>query len=269
MSRWKRSTIIDQVRLVAIDHPAATEVYPNERFLNEPPFASGRAVISTAAHPLAGAWDDKGRDVQRTAACPRSPTTCATSPICPLPALPTSTRSPSIWEQWTAASPLRLLLHGFIEYFSASSMYAAWQAGSAPMPPYVEAQLPDGSWKRVIDDMGFPAGLPRTIVVDLTGKLPPGRGAFGWSPICRSTGIRPWSTTGRRRRSSCTRPSCPWLPRNLPFAAIPKQIDGKTPGDLTYNYQHISQTGPFIPLPRQLYALRRSHPLLKSIDETS
>ena len=54
---------LDQVRLIAIDHPAATEVYPNERFLNEPPFASGRAVLSADAHPVAGAWDDKGRDV--------------------------------------------------------------------------------------------------------------------------------------------------------------------------------------------------------------
>src|SRR6201988_4898740 len=52
-------------------------------------------------------------------------------------------------------------------------MYAAWQSNLEPMAPYVEAQLPDGSWKTVIEDMGFPAGLPRTIVVDLTGKLPP------------------------------------------------------------------------------------------------
>ena len=34
--------------------------------------------------------------------------------------------------------------------------------------------MPDGSWKRIMDDMGFPAGLQRTIVVDLTGKLPQG-----------------------------------------------------------------------------------------------
>src|ERR1700676_4875052 len=54
---------IDQVRLVAIDHPGATEVYPDERFLHEPPFASRRDVLSTMACPLAGAWDDKGRDV--------------------------------------------------------------------------------------------------------------------------------------------------------------------------------------------------------------
>ena len=27
---------------------------------------------------------------------------------------------------------------------------------------------------RVIDDMGFPAGGPRTMTADLTGKLPPG-----------------------------------------------------------------------------------------------
>ena len=38
-------------------------------------------------------------------------------------------------------------------------MYAAWQAGLKPISPYIEVQMPDGSWKRVVDEMGFPAGL--------------------------------------------------------------------------------------------------------------
>ena len=103
----------------------------------------------------------------------RTTNTSVTSPICPTPALPTPHRLTLDLGKWSAANPLRLFLRGYIEYFSASSMYAAWQAGITPQSPMVEAQLPDGSWKRVVDDMGFPAGLPRTIIVDLTGKLPP------------------------------------------------------------------------------------------------
>ena len=54
------------------------------------------------------------------------------------------------------------------------TMYAAAQSKLEPIAPYVEAQGADGSWKRVIDDMGFPAGGPRTMTADLTGKLPRG-----------------------------------------------------------------------------------------------
>src|ERR1700677_2740645 len=162
---------LDQVRLVAVDHPAATEVYPNERFLNEPPFADGRAVLSANAHPVAGAWDDKGRDVS-TLLRTRDHQYVRDFTNLPFAGFANQHTLTLDVGEWTAANPLRLLLHGFIEYFSASSMYAAWQAGLAPMPPYVEAQLQDGTWKRLLDDMGFPAGLPRTIVVDLSGKLP-------------------------------------------------------------------------------------------------
>ena len=37
---------IDQLRLVAVDHPENVEVNPDERFLDDPPFASGRVVAS-------------------------------------------------------------------------------------------------------------------------------------------------------------------------------------------------------------------------------
>ena len=66
------------------------------------------------------------------------------------------------------------MMHGEIEYFSATSMYAAYQSGIEPVAPYVEAQDANGKWVRVIDDMGFPAGGPRTMTADLTDKLPQG-----------------------------------------------------------------------------------------------
>jgi hypothetical protein len=44
----------------------------------------------------------------------------------------------------------------------------------SPVPPFIEGQLPDGSWRKVVADMGFPAGLPRMVIVDLTGKIPAG-----------------------------------------------------------------------------------------------
>ncbi len=65
-------------------------------------------------------------------------------------------------------------MDGFTDYFSANSMYAAWQAGIEPVPPYVEMLDDSAKWIRIVDDMGFPAGLARTMVVDLTGKLPSG-----------------------------------------------------------------------------------------------
>ncbi len=57
---------IDQLRLIAVDHPEDVEVNPDERFLDEPPFASGRVVASQAARLPVAAWDGEGRDVLDT-----------------------------------------------------------------------------------------------------------------------------------------------------------------------------------------------------------
>jgi tetratricopeptide (TPR) repeat protein len=236
---------VDQLRLVAIDHPAGTEVYPDERFLDEPPFASGAAVVaSPRTHPPAGAWDDQGRNVlplleKRDHKYVRDFTNLKYAGYANMHTLTLDLGDLS------SQNPLRLFMHGFIEYFSASSMYAAWQAGMKPISPSVEAQMPDGSWKRIIDDMGFPAGLPRTIVVDLTGKVPAGAHRIRiktnlqiyWDQVLVDNGPDEVKSTRKTELHLAT--------AHLAFRGYPQQVDGETPGDLTYHYERISATGPF------------------------
>ena len=234
---------VDQVRLVAVDHPAGTEVYPNERFLSAPPFPAERIMISSAPHLPAGAWDNSGHDVldllsKRDHRYVRDFQNINFAGYAKMHSLTLDLGT------WSDRAPLRMYMHGFIEYFTATSMYAAWQAGIDPVAPYLEAQMPDGSWKRILDDMGFPAGLPRTIVVDLTGKLPAGTRKVRistnlqiyWDQVLIDNA--PDSTKVRRIE-------LPLVGSSLAFRGYPQQIDGETPGDLTYDYEKVSMTGPF------------------------
>jgi hypothetical protein len=140
-------------------------------------------------------------------------------------------------------APLRLLMTGYVNYFSATSLYAAWQAGVKPISPYVEAQLADGSWQRIADDVGFPAGLERTIVVDLTDKLP-----------ARARRIRLvtnleiyWDQVLIDNNGAAEEHTeeVPLALAMLHFRGYPTQIEGASPGDLDYDYDRVSLTGPF------------------------
>jgi tetratricopeptide (TPR) repeat protein len=254
---------IDQLRLVAVDHPAGAEVYPDERFLSEKPFASGKIVAAPSPRPVAGAWDDHGRDVTELLAAKdhryvRDFTNLSYAGFANMHALTLDLGS------WSPDHPLRLLMDGYIEYFSASSMYAAWQAGLHPIPPRVDALMPNGTWKRVVEDMGFPAGLPRTIVVDLTGKLPPGT-----RKIRITTNLQIYWDRIRVDNGSAAQvreTEAPLAMAHLAFRGYPQQIEGKTPGDLTYNYDRISQTGPFL-WARGVYTRYGDvTPLLRAVD---
>jgi hypothetical protein len=79
----------------------------------------------------------------------------------------------------TPSRPLRLLMTGYVNYFSATSLYAAWQAGVKPISPYVEAQLPDGhgSALRTMWDSRRPGAHHRR--GPHAASCPRARGAFG------------------------------------------------------------------------------------------
>jgi tetratricopeptide (TPR) repeat protein len=233
---------IDQLRLVAVDHPENVEVNPDERFLDDPPFASGKVIASIGARLPVGAWDGEGRDVldavsRRDHAFAGGFTPAPYDGFANLHAL-TLDLGPL-----DAQSPLKLLMTGYVNYFSATSLYAAWQAGVKPISPYAEAQMPDGSWKRIADDVGFPAGLERTIVVDLTGKLPAGARKIRlvtnleiyWDQVLVDNNVDAEAKTTEVPLATAT----------LDFRGYPKQIDLKSDGDLDYDYDRVSLTGPF------------------------
>ena len=161
---------LDQVRLMAVDHPAATEIFTNEKF-KSPPFPEFRLFGVTRRHFPVAARDDRGRDV--------------------LPQLLRQDRvyaggfrhnSAGVAELHSltldfgaGAAPANqavLALDGWVDWADGSTFYGASQAPASGLVfPYLQVKDAAGNWKTVVEDMGIPAGKPKTIMVDLTGRF--------------------------------------------------------------------------------------------------
>jgi hypothetical protein len=154
---------------------------------------------------------------------------------------------------------------GYVNYFSATSLYAAWQAGIQPISPYAEAEMPDGSWQRIAGDVGFPAGLERTITVDLSGKLPPGAHRIRlmtnleiyWDQVLIDDHPQAEARTSE----------IPMASASLRFHGYPQQIEGTSPGDLDYDYNQVSLTGPFQHQRGNYTRIGDVTPLLSGVDD--
>jgi tetratricopeptide (TPR) repeat protein len=234
---------LDQVRLIAVDHPSDVGVYPNERFASVPPFPDFQVIASRGARLPLGAWDDRGRDLRGELRA-RDRRYVTGFPSLPFRGFAGLHGVELEIGAWDTAKPLRLLLHGFTDYFTATSVYAAHQAGIIAIPPYLEAQDVAGRWDRVVDDLGFPAGLARTMVADLTGRLPAGTKRVRiltnlriyWDQILLDT----------TPEANLTRLSeVPLAEATLGFHGYPREMRGDPPSDISYVYEDVSRTGPF------------------------
>jgi tetratricopeptide (TPR) repeat protein len=245
MEPLEEAVYLDQVRLLAVDHPANEDVYPNEYFASNPPYPEFKVVVTRNAQPPAGAWDEHGHNVLPDLLAHHFIGDFAMTQFQGF-AKPHSLML-DLGKPYEGG-PLWLLMHGEIEYFTANSMYAAAQAKLEPLAPYVEALGSDGKWKRVMDDMGFPAGGPRTMTADLTGKLPQGT-----QKIRMTTNLQIYwdNILINRTAQSTTEPNRPRLQpiplvyADLDFRGYPYKIEGVPPGNVRYVYAKTSATGPY------------------------
>jgi tetratricopeptide (TPR) repeat protein len=255
MEPLEEAVYLDQVRLLAVDHPADVDVYPNEYFASNPPYPEFKVVLSKSkdARPPTGAWDEHGHDVLPDLLAHRYFGGFALTQFQGF-AKPHSLVLDL--DEAYRGGPLWLLLHGEVEYFSANSMYAASQAGVQAISPYVEALVGNdkhasGKWTRVIDDMGFPAGGPRTMTAELSGKLPKGTKKIRittnlqiyWDSILVDRTYQP--RAGDAKAQSIRLTSIPLVHADLQFHGFPMKIEGTPSGNVNYLYEKVSATGPY------------------------
>ena len=301
MEPLEESVYLDQVKLLAVDHPADVDVYPNEYFASNPPYPPFKVVLSNYkdARPPAGAWDEHGHNVLPDLLAHRYFGDFKVLSF--MGFTEPHTLELDLGEPYRGG-PLWLLMHGEIEYFSATSMYAADQAHLRPFAPNVEAEdvrfgaaqrfgaaishvsgsaalaaegkSAKGTWVRVIDDMGFPGGGARTMTADLTGKLPLGTRRIRittnlqiyWDNILISRTSQETSQDTIHDQSARLTP-LPLARAELNFHGFPLKIEDQPPGNVKYIYEKASATGPYTRPAGAYTRYGDVRPLLDSIDD--
>jgi len=159
---------LDQVKLIAVDHPAPVEIFTNDKF-KSPPFPEFRLFgVKQRIYPVR-AVDDQGRDVlARLLHRDRTYPDGFRRDYLDVAELH------SLDLDFGKAAPANravLILNGWVDWADGSTFMAASQAKKDLVLPYLQVKDAAGQWKTVIADMGIPAGKPKTIAVDLTGKF--------------------------------------------------------------------------------------------------
>jgi len=165
---------IDEVELLAIDHPADSDVFVDERFVpSNLPVDFEPIVVHDARPPLA-AVDGRGNDV--LGALLERDHVYVTGV---LPGRFQGVAEPheivmDLGEAAARADQVRLFLTGWVFPADASLNVAMAQSDAYRMQsPVLEVPDGRGGWSRVLDDVSFPSGKDKTIVLDLTGRLRP------------------------------------------------------------------------------------------------
>ncbi len=166
---------LDKLTLDVVDRPPGVDSTPDERFAPEGPRPTGETIAWRRAIDPVKALDHAGRDVTAEIRAWDRKTV-------------DHFRTLREWTGYTephslildfgdrlASLPpdqkLVLCLAGWVEYPYSQTNYAASTAGVALRPPVLERERPDGSWQVIDPHPGYPAGLPRMMTVELTGKV--------------------------------------------------------------------------------------------------
>lgn len=161
---------IDQTELVILDHPSEIELFPNERLMPAPPYPKFKIYATRDTRSPTLAIDETGKDV-----LPLIKQVDRRYPddfgLLPFKGYAEEHSLILDLGDLAGSNQVNLLMTAWIDYANSTSNFQASKAGVKLIPPYIQVKNQQGQWQTVIPDMGFPAGLPKTMIVDLTGKF--------------------------------------------------------------------------------------------------
>lgn len=165
---------LDKAALLAIDHPSGVVVYPNERFSGPPPFPEYRLFAMDTLLAPRQAIDHHAENVLPALLEQDDGLTVNRFRHLDIPGFGEPHAVELTFDAPPAGRDAVLLLHGYLKFPGSPAQYVAHERGLRFEMPRLDIRTPEGDWQPLIANIGAPAGFPRTMTVDLTGKLPPG-----------------------------------------------------------------------------------------------
>jgi Flp pilus assembly protein TadD len=160
---------LDALELLVIDHRVGTEVYTDERF-SSPPFRSFRLYAVSDRRTLVRATNHLGQDLLPIVS--RRDGVYTHGERGPVPGIVEEQVLILDPGDLSGASTVRLFLSGWVYWVNSSAMRALAANTRVPFhAPELQVRDGHGEWVTVIEDLGLPSGINRTLVADLTDKF--------------------------------------------------------------------------------------------------
>jgi tetratricopeptide (TPR) repeat protein len=169
----REALYLDEAKLVVVDHPAGAEVHPTDKLIPGRPFPASALLTVGNERPLLRAETLKGKDV--TAVLAREDSHRVSPDRLRVPQQRGLAEPHGVILDFGELPPERglvLVLNGWLRFGGGMANINASHDPGLPFPfPTLQIEV-ENEWRNVEVTVGAPAGKTKTIVVDLTGKLP-------------------------------------------------------------------------------------------------